>query len=105
MVLISSFSPPPSPTSLFSLITKQTFSSLHFFITFHCEMTKLRSSRLTMEVAPPRFVSVTRCRVKKMLDTIKEEENDFAADKRFSSPSCGSSSLSLVERPVLLKNF
>ncbi|KAG4947527.1 hypothetical protein JHK87_043534 [Glycine soja] len=69
------------------------------------KMTKLRSSRLTMEVAPPRFVSVTRCRVKKMLDTIKEEENDFAADKRFSSPSCGSSSLSLVERPVLLKNF
>ncbi|KAG5015976.1 hypothetical protein JHK85_022112 [Glycine max] len=69
------------------------------------EMSKLRSARLTMEVAPPRYVSVTRCRVKKMLDTIKEEENDFAADKRFSSPSCGSSSLSLIERPVFLKNF
>ncbi|KAG5000500.1 hypothetical protein AAZX31_08G173300 [Glycine max] len=68
-------------------------------------MSKLRSARLTMEVAPPRYVSVTRCRVKKMLDTIKEEENDFAADKRFSSPSCGSSSLSLIERPVFLKNF
>ncbi|KAK7401695.1 hypothetical protein VNO78_13370 [Psophocarpus tetragonolobus] len=69
-----------------------------------CEMAKLRSARVTTEVAPPRFVSVTRCRVKKMLDTIMEEENDFVADKRFSSPSCGSSSISLIERPVLLKN-
>ncbi|TKY49316.1 hypothetical protein E2542_SST26745 [Spatholobus suberectus] len=68
-------------------------------------MAKLRSARVTTEVAPPRFVSVTRCRVKKMLDTIMEEENDFVADKCFSSPSCGSSSISLIERPVLLKNF
>nr|KYP59006.1 hypothetical protein KK1_014431 [Cajanus cajan] len=68
-------------------------------------MAKLRSARVTTEVAPPRYVSVIRCRVKKMLDTIMEEENDFVADKRFSSPSCVSSSITLMERPVLLKNF
>ncbi|ESW21225.1 hypothetical protein PHAVU_005G052600 [Phaseolus vulgaris] len=68
-------------------------------------MAKLPSARVTTEVAPPRFVSVTRCRGKKMLDTIMEEENDFVADKRFSSPSCGSSSRSLIERPILLNKF
>ncbi|QCD96319.1 uncharacterized protein LOC114163964 [Vigna unguiculata] len=68
-------------------------------------MAKLRTARVTTEVAPPRFVAVTRCRVKKMLDTIMEEENDFVADKRFSSPSCGSSSISLIERPILVNKF
>ncbi|CAJ2659388.1 unnamed protein product [Trifolium pratense] len=35
---------------------------------------------ITTEVAPPRFVSVTRIPMKKMLDTIFEEENDFGGD-------------------------
>jgi hypothetical protein len=36
---------------------------------------------ITTEVAPPRFVSVTRTPMKKMLDTIFEEENnDFGGD-------------------------
>ncbi|KAK7324418.1 hypothetical protein VNO77_27954 [Canavalia gladiata] len=70
-----------------------------------CDMAKLRGARLTMEVAPPRFVSVVRCRLKKKLDTIVEEENDFVADKCFSSSKCGSASLNLMERSILLKNF
>ncbi|KEH38388.1 hypothetical protein MTR_2g070240 [Medicago truncatula] len=50
---------------------------------------------ITTEAAPPRFVSVTRIPMKKMLDTIVEEENnDFGCDKCFSSSTqiCGSNS-------------
>ncbi|KAK7257081.1 hypothetical protein RIF29_30796 [Crotalaria pallida] len=71
-------------------------------------MARLQMARVVMtEVAPPRFISVTRRRMKKMLDTIAEEENDFvAADKSYSSKKIGSnSSLHLSERPLLVNNF
>ncbi|CAL0328838.1 unnamed protein product [Lupinus luteus] len=60
-------------------------------------------ARIMTEVAPPRFISVTRHRMKKMLDTIAEEENDLDAttNKCISSKKCGSSTIGLAERPVL----
>ncbi|OIV99030.1 hypothetical protein TanjilG_32289 [Lupinus angustifolius] len=69
-------------------------------------MAKLQMARIMTEVAPPRFISVKRHRMKKMLDTIAEEENDLdAANKCLSSKKCGSSSIGLPERTVLVKNF
>ena len=68
-------------------------------------MAKLQIARVMTEVAPPRFVSVTRRRLKKILDTIAEEETDFVSDKCFSSKNSGCSSLALAERPVLLSKF
>ncbi|KAK7272658.1 hypothetical protein RJT34_29399 [Clitoria ternatea] len=109
MKLISSFSPSPIPTLLLSslLYDHKSSTTLVLFISssFHfSSMAKLQNARMITEVAPPRFISVTRYRLKKMLDTIVEEEQDFVGDKRFSSPTCCSSSMSLIERPVLVKN-
>jgi len=60
---------------------------------------------ITTEVAPPRFVSVTRIPMNKMLDTIVEEENnDFGCDKCFSLlTTCGSNSSrsTLSERSLI----
>ncbi|KAE9620813.1 hypothetical protein Lalb_Chr01g0007011 [Lupinus albus] len=63
-------------------------------------------TRIMTEVAPPRFISVTRHRMKRMLDTIAEEDNNLdAPNKSLSSKKCGSSSIGVAERPVLVKNF
>lgn len=37
---------------------------------------------LKIEVAPPRFVSVARCRTWSVLDTLAEEDQDVAGDDR-----------------------
>ncbi|KAF7822522.1 hypothetical protein G2W53_020666 [Senna tora] len=61
-------------------------------------MGKLKCATLITEVAPPRFVSVTRRRMKKLLDTIAEEDTDFGAHKCLCSSTC--SSLCLSQKPV-----
>ncbi|GMJ05380.1 hypothetical protein HRI_004207200 [Hibiscus trionum] len=61
--------------------------------------------RFTNEVAPPRYVSVSRRLWKKTLATIAEEETDFSDDevvkgrRTCASPMCGKET-SCLSRPL-----
>ncbi|ONI11049.1 hypothetical protein PRUPE_4G084800 [Prunus persica] len=54
-------------------------------------MANSRLARFITEVAPPQFVSVMRHRTSKVLDTIKEEEREYANTSNDSLISSSSS--------------
>lgn len=74
------------------------------------EMAKLQNARFTMEVAPPRLISVTKPLLTKILDTIFEDvEKEFDVDEKLIVSSIHSVSASLylsaqIERSFLLND-
>lgn len=98
---------------LYSGVQFQALSSSVFggiLSPFYCpmhEMAKSQNTRFTMEVAPPRFISVTKRQLTKILDTIMEEEKECNVDEKLVSSIHGSASLYLstqIERSFLLNN-